>query len=246
MKEKKVLVGVVVYNEEGRIEKVIKRIHLLLSKHPYHFVFVDDCSTDSSYFLLKKFSSENKRITLIRNKKNSGVGSSIKKIIEFGVKNKFIICSIIAGNGKDNPSQIPMLIKPLLENHYDYVQGSRFLKGGSYKNLPFARRYMINGFTFLVGLFTGFRGTDASNGFRAYKLSIFNDKRINIRQQWLNRYEFETYLHYKVISLGYKITEVAVTKDYLVNVKNYSKIRPFYDWWRMLRPLIILRLGIKQ
>jgi dolichol-phosphate mannosyltransferase len=104
---------------------------------------------------------------------------------------------------------------------------------------------MIKGFTFLVWISTGFYGSDASNGFRAYKLSIFNDKRININQSWLNRYEFETYLHFKVITLRYKVHEVPVSKDYLSDVKNYSKMKPILDWWKMLRPLVLLKTHLK-
>jgi dolichol-phosphate mannosyltransferase len=183
---------------------------------------------------------------LIENNHNSGVGKSIKKIITYGIKNNYDICIIMAGNGKDSPLEITKLLKPILENDHDYVQGSRFLPGGSFNNLPSARKFMIKGFTLLVGLFTGFYGTDASNGFRAYKLSVFNDRKININQQWLNRYEFETYLHYKIITLGYRICEVPVSKNYIFDVKDYSKIKPIQDWWKMLRPLILLKANLRS
>ena len=212
----------------------------------YSILFVNDHSTDSSSNYLKLFVKNNKNAQLINNKKNYGVGTSIQNIIEHGLKNNYDIVVIMAGNGKDDPLEIKKLINPILDNNYDYVQGSRFLKGGSFNNLPFARKLMIKGFTFLFYLFTGFHGSDASNGFRAYKLSIFNNQQIKLRQSWLNRYEFETYLHYKVLSLGYKVCEVGVSKNYLEGVKNYSKMKPFIDWWRMFRPLLYLKLRLKN
>ena len=86
----------------------------------------------------------------------------------------------------------------------------------------------------------------STNGFRAYKLSLFKDKRININQEWLDRYELETYLHFKVLTLGYKVKEIPVSKDYLSGVKKYSKIRPVFDWWKMIRPIFLLKFGIKN
>lgn len=96
-------------------------------------------------------------------------------------------------------------------------------------------------------ILTGFRGTDALNGFRAYKLSLFNDARINIWQEWLDQYQLETYLHYKVLALRYKVIEIPVSKIYPKekNVK-YSHIRPFIDWWKILSPVLFLLLRIKK
>lgn len=244
--KKKIVVGVVVFNEEEKLHNVLKNIEKMLLTTEYFFVFVNDHSIDKSPFYLEKFVKKNKNTILINNDKNSGVGKSIKRIVEYGIKNKFDICVIMAGNGKDDPREINKLVSPVVNNSYDYVQGSRFQKGGSFNNLPLARKLMIRGFTFLVFLFTGYVGSDASNGFRAYNLSLFNDKRIKYRQNWLDRYEFETYLHYKVITLGYKICEIPVSKNYLPGVKNYSKMRPFVDWWKMMRPLIYLKLHIKN
>jgi dolichol-phosphate mannosyltransferase len=245
-KKKNILVGIVVYNEEEKIKKVLDNIQKLPKTSVYTFLFLDDHSTDNSTTLLQKFVKKHPKAFLKRNTKNSGVGKSIKSIIAFGIKNKFDICVIMAGNGKDNPAEINNLLLPIIEHDHDYVQGSRFLNGGSFQNLPFARKNMIRGFTFMVYLATGYYGTDASNGFRAYKLSLFKNKRINMNQEWLDRYEFETYLHYKVITLGYKICEVPVSKNYLKNVKSYSKIKPLVDWWKMIRPLIYLKLRIKN
>lgn len=244
----KILVGVVFYNEEEKIEFLLEKFKKLEFGYPYKVLFLNDGSTDDSVKVVKEFIAINKikNIEILSNEVNKGVGSAIRKIIHFGIDNDFDICVIMAGNGKDTPLEIPFLFSPIIKEGYDYIQGSRFLEGGSFENLPFLRRSMIIGFTFLMTLLTGIKCTDSTNGFRAYKFSIFKDKKINIEQDWLDRYELETYLHYKVITLGYKIKEVAVSKNYLPNVKNYSKIRPVIDWWKLARPLFLLKFGIKS
>ena len=247
MKHKyKILVGVVVYNEENKLLHLLQTLEKVIPNSNYFFVFVNDHSTDKSSQYLADFVKKYKNTLIIINQRNSGVGKSIKNIVDYGLEMKYDLCVIMAGNGKDNPHEIKKIVTPIISHNYDYVQGSRFLNGGSYNNLPFPRKMMIVGFTSLFFLFTGFHGTDASNGFRAYKLSLFKDRRIKIHQTWLDRYEFETYLHYKVITLGYRICEVAVSKNYLVGIKNYSKIRPFIDWWKMIRPLIYLKLHLRS
>jgi len=246
MQKNKILIGVVVYNEASKLTALLSRIEKILHKENYYFLFINDNSTDMSQILLKKFVEKHKNCDLVNHNKNSGVGKSIKDIISYALNKNYSICVIMAGNGKDNPLEIKKLLKPIVSSGYDYVQGSRFLEGGSFDNLPFARKMMIKGFTFLFFLFTGFAQTDTSNGFRAYKLSIFKNKNINLQQSWLDRYELETYIHYKVITLGYKICEVPVSKNYLQGIKNYSKIRPIIDWWKMMSPLFYLRFGIKN
>jgi dolichol-phosphate mannosyltransferase len=104
----------------------------------------------------------------------------------------------MAGNGKDQPKEIPRLLNPILSKQYDYVQGSRFLQGGNPVKNPFFRRTFSRLFPFAWTLLTKFRCTDVTNGFRAYKLSLFRDNRINIWQSWLDGYELEYYIHYKV------------------------------------------------
>jgi dolichol-phosphate mannosyltransferase len=243
----KVIIGAVFYNESTKMDKLLKRFDQLKLQNPFKVIFVNDGSTDDTSSVLEEFIKIKKHsnFTLLSNKGNKGVGYTIRRIINYGLKQKADICVIMAGNGKDNPLEVGKIVSPITNGNFDYIQGSRFLEGGSFQNLPLVRKMLIKGFTFVMYLFTGFRSSDSTNGFRAYKLSLFKDKRININQSWLDRYELETYLHYKVLTLGYKVKEVPVSKDYLPGVAKYSKIRPIFDWWKMIRPIFLLKFGIK-
>jgi hypothetical protein len=125
------------------------------------------------------------------------------------------------------------------------VQGSGFLDGGSYKNNPLFRIIAIKSFSVIWSILMGTKITDITNGFRAYKVGLFADKNINIWQDWLGTYELEYYIHYKVIKCGYRMAEVPVSKNY-PSTRNYSKIKPFLDWWKIIKPLIYLTLRIKK
>ena len=236
MQKQKILAFIPVYNEE-------KRIGGVLAKFPENVVdevlVVDDGSTDDSLNIIKKFN-----VTVMSNEKKVGIGVGIKKAVRYAINNDFDIFVIMAGNGKDDPREIPTLLEPILKEDYDYVQGSRHLKGSSYKkSTPFLRLLAIKLFTLVWRMTTGFAATDASNGFRAYKLALFKD--INIFQDWLDTYELELYLYYNVIKKGYKFKEAPVSKHY-PSKQNYTKIRPIIDWWRILKPIIYLKLRIKK
>lgn len=233
----KTLAVIPVYNEENRIGIVLERIREV----PVHKVLViDDGSTDHTPHVLKSFDVE-----ILTHAQRQGVGSSIRDGILFAEKCGFQIVVVMAGNGKDDPCEIPILIEPILEDGYDYIQGSRYLEGGKAGNIPLARIIGIKAFSFLWSVFMSKKITDVTNGFRAYKVDLFDHPKINIRQPWLATYELEYYIHFWAIKLNYKFKEVPVSKIYQ-SKKKYSKIRPFFDWWSIIKPLFYLSLKIKK
>jgi dolichol-phosphate mannosyltransferase len=186
-------------------------------------------------------------VSIVIHKKRKGIGYAIREGIDYGLENHFDVAVILAGNNKDNPNEIPRVLAPILEEGFDYVQGSRFLSGGSKVNNPFLRGVFSRLYPFVWTFFTKKRCTDVTNGFRSYKLNMFLDKRINIHQDWLDNYQLEYYIHYKALTSGYKTKEVPVSKTYAFKHKGgYSHISPFRDWWMIVGPLIYLKLGIKN
>lgn len=231
------LVIIPVYNEENRIKTVLERFKEVgIDK----VMVITDGSTDSTPEVLKSYPA-----VVIDHPEKQGVGSCIRDGIDYARKNDFELVVVMAGNGKDDPKEIPLLLKPILKEDYDYIQGSRYLKGGEAGNLPFARAVGIKAFTFLWSVLLGRALTDVTNDFRAYKVSLFDDPKINIWQEWLSTYELEYYIHFWVLKLKYKFGEVPISKIY-PSKKKYSKIRPFLDWWPIIKPLFYLLLRIRK
>lgn len=205
------------------------------------FVAVNDGSTDDGPAVLRRYGIR------VLDQAHLGAGAAIKTAVKYALENDYDILVLMAGNNKDDPEEITRLLRPIIEDGCDYVQGSRFLPGGSSPHLPPFRWCAIKLLSILFRLHTRRRCTDLTNGFRAYRLSLFDDPRIDIWQDWLDTYEYEYYVHWKTYKLGYKVAEVPVTKTYPARKGvSYSKIRPFTDWWRMVRPFVLLALGIKK
>ena len=236
---KKYLVGICSYNEGEKIKRVIEKFNDYAS---YDVLIVDDGSSDGSIARLPKLPS----IILIRNFTTCGAGYGTRQIIDYAREKKYAAAIFVAGNDKDSAEDIGKLIGSI-EAGYDFVQGSRYLKGGRYGQMPFYRiiatRFLH---PILFSIITRRWITDSTNGFRAVRSSLGEDKRIDLKQNWLNAYELEPYFFYKVIQLGYKVKEVPVTKIYPPSKEGYTKMKPLTGWWSILRPLIYLSLGIKK
>ncbi len=235
----KVLVSMFAYNEGDKLRSTLDVFPAIRS---YDVLLLDDGSTDGSIEGV-----EERGFKLIRNERNKGLGASIKKAFGYALENEYDVIVIMAGNGKDNPEEIERLLRPITEDGYDFVQGSRFLSGGAYGNMPFHRLIATRHVhPLLFSLLSGKRVTESTNGFRALKTTILHDVRIDWKQEWLDQYELEQYLHFKVVRLGYKRAEVPVSKIYPTNRRGYTKVKPLTGWWSMIKPLVYLATGAKR
>lgn len=233
-----------VYNEEAQIPEFLARLKPILDRGVIHeAIGVDDGSTDRTPEVLRR----HPWCTVLRHPTNQGCGDAIRTAYNYALDKGYDIFVILAANGKDDPVEIERVVQPILQGQADYVQGSRFLPGGHSGGLPPHRLYAMRMFTWVFSLFLMRRFSDCTNGFRAYRTQILKDQRIRWAQEWLGHsYEIEFYMHYKVVSLGYRLKEVPVSKVYrLASDGSYSKVR-VKDWFTNLKPLFLLRFGIRS
>ena len=241
----KILVSPVAFNESVKLKNVIERF----KKSPVHrqadYLIVDDASTDGTTEMIQSFECHG--VKTIKHKHRGGVGAAIRTAMDYARQHQYEVLVIMAGNDKDNPDEIPFLIDPIVKGGYDLVQGSRY-KGhcGIGGDMPLYRKFATRLHPWLLSVLTGKKITDSTNGFRAIRLSMLNDPRINLRQDWLDHYELEPYLLYKAITLGFKVLEVPVTKIYPLRKLGYTKMRPVLGCWSILRPLVFLSLGLRK
>lgn len=231
--------GVVIpaYNEP-RLASVLERFDRAARPS---VVVVDDGSDDGTGEAARRAG-----VVVRRHERRRGVGAAIRTGLAHLRAEGFDVAVVMAGNGKDDPNEIPRLLAPLREGRADYVQASRFLPGAGTENMPPVRYWITRAVPLLWSIRFGRRLTEATSGFRAYRLSILDDPRIDLDQDWLDRYELEFYLHYKVLALGYRYTEVPVRKVYPADGRPTSKIRLWRDWWSLLRPLVLLSMGLRR
>lgn len=235
------LVIIANYNQGEEIERFLREC--LQTLPLAQMVVVDDGSTDGSDAVAERMG-----FTVLRHERNRGIGAAIRTGIRHASALGCEWVLISSSNGKMVPAEFPTIFGPILNGEAEYVQGSRFLDLGKSPGLPAFRRFAIPVFSLGVSVLLGRWFTDATCGLRAYRIAFLGNPRIDIDQDWLNRYELEYYIHYHAVRTAkLKIKELPVTIRYdHLGEGRKSKIQPVVGWWSMIRPFVLLGLGIKR
>lgn len=236
---KKYLAGICSYNEGDKIRRVVEKFS---DYRRYDVLIIDDGSSDGSIEKL----SLGPQAQIIRNERPMGAGYGTRQIIDYAAQHGYETAIFVSGNDKDDAADVVRLTDAI-ERGADFVQGSRYLPGGGFGNMPLYRRIATQFVhPFLFSVICGQRISDSTNGFRAVKVALCRDQRIDLAQSWLNEYELEPYLFYKAVKLGYKVVEVPVKKIYPPRQEGYTKMKPLSGWWSILRPIVLLGLRIRD
>jgi dolichol-phosphate mannosyltransferase len=226
-----------VLDEERKIVEVVRRTPREVVDE---VLVVDDGSRDRSAEVARRAGA-----TVLSMGRTVGVGAALRSGFAWAKARGFDVIVVIAGNNKDAPEEIPRLLDAILAGA-DFVQGSRFLRGGRSGGMPLYRRLATRVHPLLFSLAARKWVSESTNGFRAFRSRLLDDARIDLDQAWLDQYELEPYLYWKVIRLGYRTAEVPVTKMYPPKSLGYTKMAPITGWWSILRPVILLGLGLRK
>ena len=233
------LVTIPIFDEEHRVDDLLARLRASLPAG-IDVLFVDDASTDATSERIAKAGFE-----ALRHPHRRGCGPSVRTGLDAGRDRGYRFLAVMAGNGKDDPAHLSRILAPLRAGGADFVQGSRYLPGGGHANMPAYRKLGTRAYSLLFSLLTGQRIRDATNGFRALRRELLDDRRIDLDQAWLVDYEVESYLFAQALRLGYRVTEVPVTKLY-PKAGAYTKMRAFRGWWSHFRPALLLALRLRR
>ncbi len=144
----------------------------------------------------------------------------------------------IDGNDKDDPGAIPAFVRALDEG-FDHVQGSRFIRGGRAVRTPLSRLLGIRlVHAPLISLAARARYTDTTNGVRAYSRRLLLDPRVAPFRDVFSGYELHYYLAIRAARLGFRHTEVPVTRVYPASGHVPTKISPVRGSVLVLRTLV--------
>jgi len=155
-----IVVGIPAFNEEKTIAKVV----LQAKKYAHEVVVCDDGSSDLTGEIAWQMGA-----VVVRHEQNLGYGAAIQSLFKHARKLDANVFVTLDGDGQHNPSEIPLLVEPVLDGKADVVIGSRFLDDWEKKNsVPRYRRIGIKVITKLTGAASNHRFSDAQSGFRVY------------------------------------------------------------------------------
>ena len=233
----RVAVVIPAFNESGKIGAVVRKVP---RRSAGCVIVVDDASADATSDEARAAGADR----VLRHPANRGVGAAIRSGLFEARAAGFEFAVILSGDDQHEPDELPRVLEPLFAGEADLVQGSRWLPGGATPGIPPERRWLTRLYPWLFRLASGYPSTDGTNGFRAFRLVLLDDPRIRLDQPWLDRYELEPYLLFQAVRSGYRVREVPVTVRY--HARGTTKMRLMRDGWRILRPIVYLRLGLKR
>ena len=192
------IVCIPAYNEEAKINDVVKKALLYVDK----VVVCDDGSSDNTATVAKKAGA-----IVVSHKTNQGYGAAISTLFDYCRKNNAEIMVTLDGDGQHNPDQIPDLISVIIKHNVDVVIGSRSLKDD--KNLPSYRKTGIKIITSTINSATNLKVTDSQSGFRAYSKTA-----IDVIRPTESGMSVSTEILLKISNNGLSMAEVPITVSY--------------------------------
>jgi dolichol-phosphate mannosyltransferase len=158
------------HNEEGSIVNTIRSITEVLDQEDinYEILVVNDNSRDKTEVLLKQLSTKNGKIRYINNYFPNGFGFAVR----CGLENfKGDAVAIVMADSSDSPANILDYYQYLQEG-YDCVFGSRFIKGGKVIDYPIHKLFVNRLANLFIQILFGLKLNDTTNAFKAYRKEV--------------------------------------------------------------------------
>lgn len=173
---KKTIIVMPVANEEETMGSVIEEILALPYDDLYLYPVIDDYTKDRTGDIIRSYEHTG-RVKCIYYKESRGVVSCYLEGFRQAITDGAERIIEMDGGGSHLPEELPQFIEKL-DERYDCVFGSRFIKGGGLSNDPLYRRILSSGGTILSNIVLGTRLKDMTSGFEAFQRPVL--ERMNL------------------------------------------------------------------
>lgn len=231
-----------IYNEGIRIQTELQKILDSNIINIVDVILLDGGSTDGTTSIenLQKY-----RINTLIKMKEEGIyrqSEALKAGFYFSLNRKYLGIISIDGNNKDSIESVKEFVKKL-EEGYDFIQGSRFQKGGTEENTPLDRLLAIRFIHApIISFIAKKRYTDTTSLYRGYSAKYLNHPKVKPFRNIFKSYELSTYLSTRADQIGLKTCEIPVRRIY-PRGKYPTKVGKIKGNWKMLYSLIENLLG---
>lgn len=196
----KVAVVIPAYNEADNLGYVLDQIPAEVCGLPTAVLVVDDGSRDGTEEVAAGHGA-----VVARHVVNRGGGAALRTGYRLMVDAEAAIVVTLDADGQHLPSEMPNLVRPVLDGEVDMAHGSRVL--GHAEDNHYARELGIVFFNRFVSFITRTHVTDCSNGYRAVRTGVL--PQLVLKQEQFHTSEFMI----EAIKRGIPAKEVPVTVE---------------------------------
>jgi len=194
------------YNEQENIESLVTQ--LLALPTSVRVIVVDDNSPDGTGEIAERLAAENDgRVGVVHRAGKLGLGTAyiagFKRALTDGAD---LICTMDA-DFSHNPRYIPDMVDKI-DQGYDLVIGSRYVRGGGVSNCTFDRKFLSWGSNTFTRIVLSLRAHDTTAGFRCYRREVL--ERMDLDEIKVSAYSFLVVMLYRVQRRGWRVGEVPI------------------------------------
>ena len=186
------------YNEADNLPSVLSEMPAEVGGLRVQPIVIADGCTDQT-----EAAARNMGATVIRRDLRRGSGAAVRLGYKAAIEGGARIIVTLDADGQHDPGEMELLVKPILSEDVDMVQGSRIL--GEFEVESKARKHGVRVFAWLLTLLGSSRITDPSTGYRAMTASAL--KRLDLRQDQF----YVSELILDASRKGMKVVEVPIT-----------------------------------
>ena len=172
--KQKLSIIVPVFNEVNTVEIILKKLVSLklFNNLKKEVIIIDDCSTDGSIDIIKKYSKKYDFFKTIYKKKNKGKGDS-QKLAKKKVTGNYVI--IQDADLEYDPKDINKLLKIAIAKKKDFVIGYRKIKTSINHPYFYFREMAVNILTGLMNLLYGTQIKDSACCYRLFSTKLWKN-----------------------------------------------------------------------
>jgi dolichol-phosphate mannosyltransferase len=192
-------------NEENCIAATIEHLHLELQMRsvPHEIIVVDDASSDDTWKVLETVQRKLPELVVLQNSGPHGFGRAVIRGID-AMKGDAVV--IMMADESDDCRDVVRYWTHLNEG-YECVFGSRFLRGGGVIDYPRFKLFINRLANLFVRTLFGFKLNDTTNAFKAYRRTVIDGCRPLISPHFNITLEMPL----KAITRGYSWISVPIT-----------------------------------
>ncbi len=206
------------YNESGSIGDIVtylfENTFKTIKNWNMKLLIVDGNSNDGTLNIIISLMKKYNNLNFIHEKQKDGIGAAYIKGFKYAIDNyKTDVVIEFDGDFQHPPESIPIMLNEI-ENGYDYVLGSRKIRGGSYpKSWGIKRNFLsrVGGLAVRLLLFFPFKEyfliTDPTTGLKATKVNDLFLK-FNFDNLFTKSFGYKLELLFHMVSNKAKVKEI--------------------------------------